>query len=318
MNKVKFGYKLWAVVTFVVLSIAILLSGLDMSKVTAESGVTRYAQYIYSSGATMHYSLDDIPFVNNTTYSLPRTSTWRIRESYYDTAVVKIEHYYVGDDGRTYYAPSTGFIIGDHEIMTAAHCVYSPERGFGDHTNIVIQDATTITDNATKMNVISAHVPMEYMYLTLHNGQGSDGQTHAAQDYDYAILTVNEDLSQYGSYMLGMPTEEIEDDVPIHSLGYYGDTLKISHGTVTTAGELSLDMNLYSDHGSSGGPIYTESVFGVPGATNPSYQMTTYRTAVSIVHGGDNTNNYLNGVKIRPVIMQFAYDNQYLVRGLTL
>lgn len=309
---VKYKSKLSAAAVFLVMCFTLVMSGYDSMTSVGATGGTDYVKYTYATGTQVTYNLPEIPTMASANALTMRAASYSDpRDPYYDSAVVRLNLYdYVNPNNPSsgsYVSFGTGFIIGDHEIMTAAHCVYDKNDGFNDYVKISFPDNDGSVANSSKINVVSAHVPQDYINLINNpTGQGS-------QDLDYAILTVDEDLSQYGYYLLGMGTDSIKQkNVPIHSLGYYGDTLKISHGTVSDVKNLSLDFDLFSTSGSSGGPIYVESVFGIESTNNPDYQLKAYRTAISIVHGGIEENNYVCGTKIRPIIMQFAYDNNYL------
>lgn len=307
---VKYKNKLSAAAVFLVMCFTLVMSGYDSMTSVGATGGTDYVKYTYATGTQVTYNLPEIPTMASANALTMRAASYSDpRDPYYDSAVVRLNLYdYVNPNNPSsgsYVSFGTGFIIGDHEIMTAAHCVYDKNDGFNDYVKISFPDNDGSVANSSKINVVSAHVPQDYINLINNpTGQGS-------QDLDYAILTVDEDLSQYGYYLLGMGTDSIKQkNVPIHSLGYYGDTLKISHGTVNGIGELSYNFDLYSYYGSSGGPIYTESVFGIQGSLDEEYQIKTYRTAISIVHGPSGT--VLVGTRIRPIIIQFAYDNAYL------
>lgn len=310
MVKLRIRTKIMAAATFFVMSAAVILGGFDMSQAEATGG-TDYVKYTYVTGQTQTYNLPEIPTINYNTLAMQAANDLYTdpRDNYYDSAVVQVNlHDYVFPDNPefgSYWGYGTGFIIGEHEIMTAAHIIYNKDDGFNDFVKIKVPNSDGSTENSIGINVVSAHIPQDYMDTESYN-------------CDYAILTVSEDLSQYGCYILGMVTDSImQKNVPIHSLGYYGSTLKISHGTIDTINELKCDFDLYTYKGSSGGPFYVESSFGIQGTTNEEYQIKTYRTVISIVAGGDkyptdpnNSNPY--GTRIRPVIMQFAYDNEYL------
>lgn len=304
MVKLRIRTKIMAAATFFVMSAAVLLGGYDMSQAEATGG-TDYVKYTYATGQTQTYNLPEIPTINYNALAMQAANDLYTdpRDNYYDSAVVQVNlHDYVFPDNPefgSYWGYGTGFIIGEHEIMTAAHIIYSKEDRFNDFVKIKVPNSDGSTENSIGINVISAHVPSEYI-------------NNKFDEYDYAILTVSEDLSQYGCYLLGMVTDSImQKNVPIHSLGYYINTLKISHGTITESNnDLLCNFNVYTYEGSSGGPFYVESSFGIQGTTNEDYQIKTYRTAISIVQGA--ASDHMFGTRITPVIMQFAYDNEYL------
>lgn len=302
MVRLKIKNRFMAVVTFFVMTAVVILNGFDMISANAEDEQTWYTKYTYATGREEDYPLPAIPtyeYANTLSTYAMRAAVEDPREPSYDSAVVKIDRYYYNEDNRlTWRGYGTGFIIGDHEIMTAAHIVY--RNGFIDDM-VTVSFPNTSTETFT---VETAHIPVNYT------------ETESDSYYDYAIITVEEDLSNYGCYTLGMGTNSIkENNVPVHSLGYYAEnTLMLSNGTIEQVNELNYKYYLYSNKGSSGGPIYTESVFGIPGTTSSTYQMKTYRTVISLMVCGDTEGGSYNtfGARIRPETLQFAYDNDEL------
>lgn len=79
----------------------------------------------------------------------------------------------------------TGFIIGDHEIMTAAHCVYDNGK-FVDNVTIKLPTNNPADEGSyISLTATNLHVPKLYTNNVIGN--------------DYAIITVEENLSDYGS-----------------------------------------------------------------------------------------------------------------------
>ncbi|MDE6729993.1 MAG: trypsin-like peptidase domain-containing protein [Oscillospiraceae bacterium] len=156
---------------------------------------------------------------------------------------------------------STGFIIGDHVIATAAHCVFrynSTSTNILDkfHTtiNVGMCDADSGTTNSIRYTVKEVHVPKEYV-----NNPTSDSV------YDYALVTVSEDLSEYTHFNLGVPSTNYlnsMDEVPITVSGFLsgGSVVYTSIGQ-EKSGWVSLENYLYTTNrtnvGMSGGPVYT-------------------------------------------------------------
>lgn len=310
MVKFRMKTKIMAVVTFLMMSAAIILSGYDMQNAEATGG-TDYVKYTYATGQTQTYNLPEIPTINyHSTMSrnLPAIIDTRPPADW-NTAVVSISDVSAGTN------IGTGFIIGDHEIMTVSHNVYN---GTFRSYSIIIPDANPYNVNTSVViNPVAVHVPQKYIdYKSGYIGGSS-------QDYDYAIITVEEDLSQYGSFLLGMASSSvITNNIPVHCLGYFGRTLKTSSGTMTSINtavhsnytENSYSFNLFTFNQTSGGPIYVESSCGVSGTSNEDYQIKTYRTVISLASTGnmDSSNPQTNGYIIGPEVLQFAYSNSYL------
>lgn len=306
MVKFRIRTKIMATVTFLVMSAAVILGGYDMQNAEATGG-TDYVKYTFATGQTQTYNLPEIPTVN-------RTNSLAMRvllsddgdprpDADLDTATVQVRAYTDSEHHSGYYG--TGFIIGQHEVMTAAHIA----NNFDKPVTIVIPDTNPLGTNYMELNVVSAHIPQAFFELVENSASNDE-----IMNEDYAILTVSEDLSAYGCYSLGMGTDSImQKNVPVHCLGYKSKTLKKADGLVSDIGDLRYEFDFYSTGGSSGGPIYVESSFGVPGTSNQNYQIKTYRTVVSIDvgHKIEDAQSAI-GVRIRPEIMQFAYDNDYL------
>lgn len=311
MVKFRMRTKIMAVVTFIVMSAAVIFGGYDMQNAVATGG-TDYVKYTFATGQTHTYNLPEIPTVNYASYAMRTMSL----DDYVESRPLASSYNGVVEINGV----GTGFIIGEHEIMTATHCVYD-NNGFVQNCSIRIPNSNPYTDNgSTVIQGITVHIPQQYV---IWKNDNIDDDTQGFQDYDYAIITVDEsiDLTNYGAFLLGMGTNSLlSKQTPIHCMGYYENTIRLSDVNMNASipiniGELSYDFNLITYNKTSGGPIYVESSFGVPGTSDADYQVKTYKTVISIV-SGTNKNTYNEivtcGTRIRPTIMQFAYDNDYL------
>lgn len=94
----------------------------------------------------------------------------------------------------------TGFVVGSHTIATAAHCVYNYSSSKGKSlTEILLFDSNgNISLHATPVEM---HVPNIYINLL--------SSTSGTNQYDYALITVEEDLSDYACYNLGSTMDSI-------------------------------------------------------------------------------------------------------------
>ncbi len=313
MVKSIFKKKVLAAATFFVVSAAVVLSGFSMQNAKADTGnyaypSTQYVKHDYTTGQNTTYTLPAIASVNYgnalAMQAMADANEDTRPNAKYDSATVKITGNYGG-----YTAEGTGFIIGEHEIMTAAHVV---DQFTGCTFTVTVPDANPYSSNSQKFDVKSVHIPKSYIDFTQSHVYGD-----STQNYDYAIVVVDADLSEYGSYLLGMATDSaINNNVPIHCVGYSGNALKISNGTIEQFNtsvndgykDNNITFNAVSFGGTSGGPIYVESAFSMTGNEN---QAETYRTAVSLVSTGDR-NNHVYGYYIDPIVLQFAYDNDNL------
>lgn len=174
----------------------------------------------------------------------------------------------------------TGFVVDEHTIATAAHCVYDVDNNTGRKiSNILLFNS----EGEVEMSVIpqESHVPSEYV--------GGD------LDVDYALITVEEDLSDYMCFDLGVAlSQTFPSDTTINVTGFPGminDTLIVNthtiHNMYTGSGTLvmfsgrNILYNTDATGGNSGGPAYvTETRCGK-----------TYNTVIAInVAAGPNEN----------------------------
>lgn len=217
-----------------------------------------------------------------------------------DTAVVRLERENGGGNG-------TGFIVGDHIIATAAHCVYN--NGFYN-MNIEIIDSNNQVVETLESRYI--HIPELYAY--------NSPNSH----FDYALIYVEEDLSEYGAFKMGIALDDyIENNgsVVVSGFGneypdnYSGPTGEIrlkSVGNVAVSNDHELqNSKLFYDAdasgGSSGGPVYVEEAFYAGGTWY------TYKNVVAIhTNGSSQYENYNCGTRVNPSILKFYYNNAYL------
>lgn len=210
----------------------------------------------------------------------------------YDTAVVRLS---VG---------GTGFIVGEHVIATAAHCVYN--TAFIDNTIEIVDKNNNVIDS---FHAESVHVPVDYF--------SSNG--FIQQDNDYALLYVpSVDLSDYGMFSLGVAKDEFVTDsrkqvvvsgFPQEYPGGYGSgpceiRFKAAGNIYSQWNEHHLYYTADTAGGDSGGPVYVEEGFTANG------QWYSYKTVVGIhmsFAGAYNT-----GVRITPELLAFYNHNQYL------
>lgn len=168
------------------------------------------------------------------------------------------------DDGI---GSGTGFIVGDHQIATAAHCVSSMDDGtFFNTMGIELYDRSGKLTGKT-LTAVEAHVPT--MYFSAKD-----------KSYDYALITVAEDLSSYPHFEIA-ETYNLSasgfENVPIYITGCPGG-INIKQGDHTggnpnegyllytaegrMAGDLLLNERRQANTvdasvGDSGAPVYT-------------------------------------------------------------
>lgn len=209
----------------------------------------------------------------------------------------------------------TGFIIDNHLIATAAHCVYNQTSDtFVSNMRVDIynENCTTILKTVYPKE---AHIPVKYT-------------AYGNNMYDYALLYVEEDLSQYGMFSLGVAMDDFMTS---------GETVTVSGFPASTASDPSasctrrykadgeiVDMNSssedenrrikyssYTSGGDSGGPVYTTQTFNGK----------TYHTVIGIhttgtAYADGSVGEYRFGTRITSTLLVFYYNNEKI--GSTL
>lgn len=211
----------------------------------------------------------------------------------------------------------TGFIVNDHIVATAAHCIYDYENNtFYKNYYVDLTDS----NNNTK-SVKAKYVDICKDFSTCGTKYGND---HIK--YDYALLYFDEDLSEYGELQMGVALDEYvsgHGEVTVSGFPgplYYPDEYKDdpsgtqfkADGKIFSAKELHTDsfsdeFNICYDadtgKGHSGGPVYAKETFT---ANNKKYD---YRTVIAINAGIYDEIKINAGVKITPDILKFYNDN---------
>lgn len=281
--------KLFAVLTAFTMAVAVTLSLRETISVNADIPGTTYCKYDYQTKKITEYTLSSIPEYDIISSRSAMSDDPR-DDAPLENEMVKIS--VTRNNGYSFMG--TGFIIGEHEIMTAAHVILEDSPVFAPKITIEPQ---VIKNNNASFTAVSAHYPKIHV----------DG----AKGHDYAIITVKEDLSSYGKALLGVPTDQaINNHMYIHCLGYGGDgVLKISNGYILKSSEGGTELNpdLYIAAGTSGGPVYVETDYGNADGTN----RVTYKTVIGVVSGRNIDKEWV-APQIRPEILKFAYNNPNL------
>lgn len=197
----------------------------------------------------------------------------------------------------------TGFIIGDHLIATAAHCIYGRETGEWYNVGIQTYNADGTLTGET-LTLVEAHIPYRY-------------QSTTGAEFDYALITVEEDLSEFvhfnlaGSYNV---TTADYSNIPIYITGcpshVYNqpntfDHLYSAEGRVHAASNTyAIDTDIYISGGDSGSPMYTI----VDSQTGSEETMRSY--SVLGICSGLSATSY--GCLITKYQLQFYNNNPYV------
>lgn len=208
----------------------------------------------------------------------------------------------VSADGDSY----TGFVVGENTIATAASNVYNrTDRTFEQISTIYLHSANGTVNGTTTANKV--HIPSQFI---------TSGVTYA----DYALITVNIDLSTYQIFELGAPTSDIEDVKPNVIVSGIPDTYSNATNTNIKTNEDSVTKYTYQPtttelayladvtEGQQGSPVYIK---------NTDYDNLYYYTVVAINSSGDdynvmydNTGQQINyGVRVTDNILHFYNNN---------
>ena len=184
----------------------------------------------------------------------------------------------------------TGFIIDDHIIATAAHCLYNKKLDKGRKFNkiSVLNNFGSVALNATP---VEYHIPSSYI-----KNENTDG-------YDYALVTVKEDLSSYPHFEIGVALDSVVGaDVKISGFPAFVDGSCVNSssnpviytgiGNIIGINDTQILTNVDASEGNSGGPVYIEENMKIGG------NEANYKTAVAIHIAGSSLGNNITGPNI--------------------
>ncbi|MDE5582227.1 MAG: trypsin-like peptidase domain-containing protein [Ruminococcus sp.] len=202
----------------------------------------------------------------------------------------------------------SGFIVGSHVIATAAHCVYDNNK-FVDNIKVNIYNTKGKVSPSNLIHTSTAkelHVPVEYV---------SSDQAIAKENFDYALIYVEDDLSNYG----------------VWSLGVLSDSFMNSERWLTASGFRTLD-NIYARYYSEGSviapdtwgegeahnlPIYrlyakSQSYRGKSGGImyyKSDFNNESVKSAVGVITGNHPDTDYSWAVRMNPNLIWFYKQN---------
>lgn len=199
----------------------------------------------------------------------------------------------------------SGFVVGENVIATAAHCLYN-SSGFMRNINVTIYDENY--QILETVNASTIHIPNDYAI----NGN---------VNYDYGLIYVNTDLSDY-KYDLGVMTDFFTDGNTNERVTASGFTTQkgiyrryYSSGSLIAMNGNLLPERPYRFHseaicppGKSGGVTYFESkaLYTTNGNINPI----TNTSAVGI--NSTTSGNDCYGMRITPTLLRFYLQNPNL------
>lgn len=196
----------------------------------------------------------------------------------------------------------TGFIVDAHTIATAAHCVYSKGESYGsvNYTSKILVFNTDGSIAMTVTNIKQIHIPE--LYISTPGGSNA---------YDYALITVEEDMSEYAMFNLGVMMDSFRGSGKTISVtGFPGEvngqtaqsnTMYTGNGVVINRNDFDVNKQIFftndSTPGNSGGPIYFTTTFNNK----------TYYTVIGIVSASGEEFNI--GTRITTDLLHFYKNN---------
>ncbi len=204
---------------------------------------------------------------------------------------------------------ATGFIIGKHEIMTAGHMAYyAVGHQFSDIQHIYVS-GTNAADHSIDLTPVSCHISKDYK--TIADKIASSSSTPEKACCDFAIIVVEEDLTEYGILPLGIANSDaISNETYLHTLGYLFEgnkPLKYGSGYLTFYQNIGdfyylKSDNMYTYGGTSGGPLYSSCKINGE----------VFTTVIGIASAGRHEISRSTYAGVTSDTLKFAYDNDYL------
>ena len=207
------------------------------------------------------------------TYSLPKVATLlasQSREAFQDDS--RVVDFTKSGVCRVSMAggSGTGFVVDSHTIATAAHIVYDIEyagrpsetskRAIGEISFYNANGVNTLT--LGPLNVKEVHVPKLFY---------DNNRVVYRGTYDYALITVNTDLSDYHIFNLGYLRDSVMDwNHALSCTGFpgtvrdddSGNTMYTAAGRLTSLDSLTMYHNIDTSRGNSGSPMYLTTRYG--------------------------------------------------------
>ena len=306
MNRIKILNARRCVAVF--MAMLMMLLSLSYTGNMTDAANSRVQYYIYNAKTgvkTGEYYLDPVSTLNNSRGVIDeddREVDWT------KSGVVKLidNKIYVGEGSYR----GSGFVVSDHVIATAAHCVYDYYRQKTQQlSKVLLFDANgNVTLEATPVQV---HIPVKFITSTQNAGN------KYKMDSDYALITVKEDLSAYACFDLGMPLasfnsknatvsasgfperiKQNDEEIVVNTNNLH--TMYTGNGQVLNGNDKFINHNSDTTSGNSGGPLYiTESLnertyytaIAINIVESPDYNI-SYRMTTDLIHfyTGNNTN----------------------------
>ncbi len=265
------------------------------------------------------YALDPNPVVDNSRVAVGEDTRYRDDSL---SGVVKI----INTDGSF----GTGFVVDAHTIATAAHCVfdvgkYNQSYGSFENSNSRIESIVFVNALGSVCKEITdpceVHVPNALIVNAKNNYIDPSVYGEKMSQYDYALITVSEDLSEYACFDLGITTDGIMQDsrklyctgFPKYAVGadvnneygrnnrFTGEGYMLPDDDIAPERRLRYDID--TSGGNSGGPVYVKTDVG----------NTTYYTVIGIHTRYVDYGVSNGGTQMTTELLHFYKNNPYLM-----
>lgn len=220
----------------------------------------------------------------------------------YDTAVVRLS------------TGGTGFIIGDHLIATAGHCV------FNTNNNTFLNFDIKIINSSNQ--VIATYEP-RYAHITKNFADLPNDNNNYICNYDYALIYVEDDLSQYPKFELGVMLNNYSNMQGSVTVSGFPQSYPSEYGSSAWGIRFKSTGHILSNHtnnmvisysadtepGDSGGPVFKEEMLYLE---SPSYSVNSHHKTVIGINACQSTNTsspYNSGVRITNDVLKFYKNN---------
>lgn len=198
----------------------------------------------------------------------------------------------------------TGFIIDDHIIATAAHCVCDR---YNDKGIIINKISVLNKTGSSKFDItpVESHVPKEFVTESDIDG------------YDYALITVKENLSSYPHFEIGVAlNNSIGAEVKISGFPGVVDGSVVNNGiapviytgigNIININNTQILTNVDATPGNSGGPLYVEEEMNIDG------NKASYKTAIGVF---SSIAGYQDGTTAPNVNLRFTTDHIHFYKA---
>lgn len=202
----------------------------------------------------------------------------------------------------------TGVVVDNHTILTVAHGMYDGDLEKGiRNLEILFYDETNHVTNF-EVSPKEVHIPTSYI------NNYDDLNDFSFEKYDYALITVEQDLSNYINFNVGIASTYISaNNYDFYSTGFANSYFDGTSGQFvnrkTTGSGKMRSVNKYNIYytidtssGYSGAPIYLD--------VNGSKTIVGINTYGLYDH--DYHSNYNHGTRITTDILHFIYNNNNL------